>query len=85
MYGKHVNSVPNRIASFHQPRLRSIVTWKVKASVEFGAKLDMSVDNGICRLERSSLKLITNPPSSFPLSVITMITKGVTLSGCSRQ
>lgn len=61
MYGKHVNSVPNRIASFHQPRLRSIVTWKVKASVEFGAKLDMSVDNGICQLERSSLKLITNP------------------------
>lgn len=48
MYDNRVNSVPNRIVSFHQPWVRPIVRGKAKASVEFGAKLDMSVDNGIC-------------------------------------
>lgn len=56
MYDNRVNSVPFRIVSFHQPWVRPIVRGKAKASVEFGAKLDMSVDNGICRLEKASFE-----------------------------
>lgn len=56
MYDTRVTSVPNRIVSFHQPWLRPIVRGKAKASVEFGAKLDMSIDNGICRLEKVSFE-----------------------------
>lgn len=82
MYDNRVNNVPNRIVSFHQPWLRPIVRGKAKASVEFGAKLDMSIDNDLCRLEKSALKLITNPPFSFPLSVTTAIAMAVTLNGC---
>lgn len=35
MYENRVNSVANRIVSFHQPWLRPIVRGKAKASVEF--------------------------------------------------
>lgn len=55
MYDNRVNSVPNRIVSFHQPWLRPIVRGKAKSTVEFGAELDMS-DNGICRLENISFE-----------------------------
>jgi len=54
MYDNHTHSVQDRIVSFHQPWLRPIVRGKVKASVEFGAKFDMSLDQGIARLEYSS-------------------------------
>ncbi|MEK0151941.1 transposase [Tetragenococcus halophilus] len=54
MYDNHTHSVQDRIVSFHQPWLRPIVRGKAKASVEFGAKFDMSLDQGIARLEYSS-------------------------------
>ena len=54
MYDHHTHSVANRIVSFHQPWLRPIVRGKAKAAVEFGVKFDMSMDNGIARLERTS-------------------------------
>ena len=41
--------------SISQPYIRSIVRGKAKAPVEFGAKLDLSIDEkGIARLERLS-------------------------------
>lgn len=41
--------------SISQPWIRSIVRWKVKAPVEFGAKLDVSIDGeGYSRLEKVS-------------------------------
>jgi IS5 family transposase len=55
MYDNKVHSVPNRIVSISQPYIRPIVRGKAKAPVEFGAKLDLSVDGrGLARLERLS-------------------------------
>lgn len=54
MYDNHCHSVENRIVSLNQPYLRPIVRGKAKASVEFGAKLDISVCDGWTRLEVSS-------------------------------
>lgn len=51
MYDHHTHSVPDRIVSLSQPWLRPIVRGKAKASVEFGAKLDISVCDGWTRLE----------------------------------
>jgi len=55
MYDNKVHSVSNRIVSISQPYIRPIVRGKAKAPVEFGAKLDLSVDErGLARLERLS-------------------------------
>lgn len=55
MYDNKVHSVPDRIVSISQLYIRPIVRGKAKAPVEFGAKLDLSIDeNGIARLERLS-------------------------------
>jgi len=54
MYDNHTHTVVNRIVSLSQPYLRPIVRGKAKASVEFGAKLDISVANGFVRLEKQS-------------------------------
>lgn len=55
MYKSKVHSVPDRIVSISQPWVRPIVRGKVKAPVEFGAKLDVSIDSeGYGRLEKVS-------------------------------
>lgn len=55
MYDNKVHSVPDRIVNISQPYIRPIVRGKAKSPVEFGAKLDMSIDeNGIARLEQLS-------------------------------
>lgn len=55
MYENKTHRVDNRIVSISQPYIRPIVRGKAKAPVEFGAKLDMSIDErGIARLERLS-------------------------------
>ncbi len=55
MYQNNTHSVPDRIVSISQPYIRPIVRGKAKAPVEFGAKLDMSIDEtGFARLERLS-------------------------------
>lgn len=55
MYDNKTHSVPDRIVSISQPYIRPIVRGKAKAPVEFGAKLDLSIDEkGIARLERIS-------------------------------
>ena len=55
MYKNNTHSVKDRIVSISQPYIRPIVRGKTKAPVEFGAKLDMSIDkNGFARLERLS-------------------------------
>lgn len=52
MYDNKVHSVKNRIVSISQPYIRPIVRGKAKSPVEFGAKLDMSInESGIARLE----------------------------------
>lgn len=55
MYDNKVHSVADRIVSIRQPWVRPIVRGKVKAPAEFGAKLDISLDEkGYVRLERVS-------------------------------
>ena len=55
MYRNKVHSVKDRIVSISQPYIRPIVRGKAKAPTEFGAKLDMSIDEtGFARLERLS-------------------------------
>lgn len=57
MYDNKVHSVEHRIVSISQPWLRPIVRGKVKAPVEFGAKLDLSLDNeGYGRIEKISFE-----------------------------
>ena len=56
MYDNKIHSVPNRIISISQPWLRPIIRGKAKATVEFGAKLDISVVDGFTRLEYHSFE-----------------------------
>lgn len=55
MFENGTHSVENRIVSISQPYIRPIVRGKAKSPVEFGAKLDLSVDeDGMCRIEKLS-------------------------------
>ena len=55
MYDNKVHKVENRIVSISQPWIRPIVRGEVKAPVEFGAKLDLSIDaDGYARIENIS-------------------------------
>ena len=55
MFENKTHSVENRIVSVSQPFIRPIVRGKAKSPVEFGAKLDLSVDeNGMARVEKLS-------------------------------
>lgn len=45
MYKNHVHSVEERIVSIRQPWIRPIVRGKASAPVEFGPKLDVSIDS----------------------------------------
>ncbi len=55
MFENNTHSVENRIVSISQPFIRPIVRGKAKSPVEFGAKLDLSVDeNGMARVEKLS-------------------------------
>ncbi|MBP5433032.1 transposase, partial [Ruminococcus sp.] len=55
MFESNTHSVENRIVSRSQPYIRPIVRGKAKSPVEFGAKLDLSVDEtGMCRIEKLS-------------------------------
>ncbi len=49
MFENNTHSVENRIVSISQPYIHPFVRGKAKSPVEFGAKLDLSVDeNGMC-------------------------------------
>lgn len=55
MYENKTHVVENRIVSISQPWLRPIIRGKVKTPVEFGAKLDLSIDEkGYARIETLS-------------------------------
>ena len=46
-----VHSIDNRIVSIHQPHIRPIVRGKVKAKVEFGSKIQLSLVKGYAFLD----------------------------------
>lgn len=55
MYENRTHSVPDRIVSISQPHIRPIVRGKAKSPTEFGAKLDISIDDtNLARIERQS-------------------------------
>ena len=55
MYENKTHSTESRIVSISQPYIRPIVRGKAKAPTEFGAKLDLSIDeHGMARLEKLS-------------------------------
>ena len=54
MYCNKTHTVPDRIVSISQPHIRPIVRGKAKAPTEFGAKLDLSIENGFARVEKLS-------------------------------
>lgn len=54
MYESNTHSVPDRIVSIHQPHVRPIVRGKTQAKVEFGAKIHVSIINGISFVDELS-------------------------------
>lgn len=55
MFENNTHTVEDRVVSISQPYIRPIVRGKAKSPVEFGAKLDLSVDEtGMCRIEKLS-------------------------------
>lgn len=54
MYDHKTHSVEDRIVSVSQPHVCPIVRGKVRTSVEFGAKLSLSLVDGFGRVERLS-------------------------------
>ncbi len=52
MFENHTHHVENRIVSLQQPYIRPIVRGKAKQSVEFGAKIDCSMLDGVIDVER---------------------------------
>lgn len=54
MYDKRTHRVDHRIVSIHQPHVRPIVRGKSQAKVEFGAKIHVSLIDGISFLDEIS-------------------------------
>jgi len=54
MYDNHIHRVDHRIVSIHQPHVRPIVRGKSQAKVEFGAKIHVSMIDGISLLDEIS-------------------------------
>jgi IS5 family transposase len=54
MYVNKIHKVEDRIVSIHQPHVRPIVRGKANADVEFGAKISISVVDGMTYLETMS-------------------------------
>ncbi len=54
MYDANIHSSPNRIVSIFQPHVRPIPRGKIKAQIEFGSKLGVSLDCGFARINTLS-------------------------------
>ena len=54
MFKSHEHRIDDRIVSIHQPHVRPIVRGKSQAKVEFGAKIHVSVIDGISFLDELS-------------------------------
>jgi len=54
MYDSFSHSIEDRIVSIHQPHVRPIVRGKSQAKVEFGAKIHVSIIDGISFLDELS-------------------------------
>jgi len=50
MYTEQKHQIDNRIVSIHQPHIRPMVRGKERHKVEFGAKINVSLQNGYARI-----------------------------------
>ena len=54
MFDSHTHRIAHRIVSIHQPHVRPTVRGKAQAKVEFGAKIHVTMSNGITFLDEIS-------------------------------
>jgi hypothetical protein len=54
MYQSRTNQCDDRIVSIDQPHVRPILRGKQNKKTEFGAKINISLDNGMTRIDRLS-------------------------------
>ncbi len=52
MYQERKHSIPNKIVSIHQPHIRPMVRGKQGKNVEFGAKINVSLQEGFARIDQ---------------------------------
>ena len=52
MHQENKHSIAHRIVSIHQPHVRPIVRGKSGKNVEFGAKINVSLENGYARIDQ---------------------------------
>lgn len=52
MYRTRTNSIEKRIVSIHQPFIRPVVRGKEGKKVEFGSKMNVSLMNGLTRINQ---------------------------------
>ena len=52
MYQERKHSIPNRIVSIYQPHIRPMVRGKQGKNVEFGAKINVSLQEGFARIDQ---------------------------------
>lgn len=52
MFQEKKHTIPNRIVNIHQPHIRPMVRGKQGKNVEFGAKLNASLQNGYTRIDQ---------------------------------
>lgn len=68
MFKAKTNSSEDRIVSIHQPHVRPIVRGKAKARVEFGAKINVSLQSGYARIDRAEWNAF-NEGCDLPMQV----------------
>lgn len=67
MIQERKHSVPERIVSISQPYVRPIPRGKTKASTEFGAKVEISIQNGFARIETLSFEAYNEGKNLIPI------------------
>jgi hypothetical protein len=65
MYRTRTHRVDDHIVSIHQPHMRPIVRGKSKADVEFGAKINLSLIDGISFLDELSWDAFNEPSGNI--------------------
>ena len=69
MYKDKSNSVEDRIVSIHQPHVRPIVRGKAKSKVEFGAKINISLQEGYTRIDHFDWNAFNESPLKKSISI----------------
>mgnify|MGYP006080637223 CR=1 FL=1 len=66
MYDNKLSSCKDRIVSIFQPDVRPIPRGKIKAKIEFGSKLGVSLDNGFAQIDTLSWEAYNEAKDLIP-------------------